>query len=154
MRRLLRVADLHNGVTLTMAEVLAPLSPDADELAWSILDLGEVVPQDDSDLDLGDVEERVFASPTGLQLTFGELTDFAARILQVIDGLFVACTDAASLPRRHDTDPVIAERADFVVAAVDSSFWLVGGPDAVLDRINERFRLVTEHDPETFALRD
>jgi len=153
MPRLLRVSDLRGGVTLTMAEILEPLRPEADGVVWSILDLGEVVPGDQGGSEIASLQERVYASPTGLQVSFAELCTFAASVRQVVDGLFVGCADPAVLPRRHDTDPVIAERADCLVAAVDSSFWLVGGPDAVAERVDGRFRLVTEHDPATFPLR-
>jgi hypothetical protein len=40
-----------------------------------------------------------------------------------------------------------------VVAAVDSSFWLVSGPDRVLDHLKTVFRDVTEQEPSSTPLR-
>src|SRR5436305_2091262 len=108
-----------------MSVVLADLSPDAHALHWSILDLGEVIAEPRWDLNLPHIETSVVASPTGMHLTFEELEGFASRIRQVIDGLFVGCHRPNRLPRRGHSDDQILEHADMLVAAVDSTFWLV-----------------------------
>jgi hypothetical protein len=104
MNRLLRIADVEDGVLITMPDVLAPLAPEANELRWGILDLADVIADESTDLDVLDLERQVLDSPTGRGLSFAELSDFAASTVQVIDGLFVACVDDAQLPRRSDDD--------------------------------------------------
>jgi hypothetical protein len=149
VKRLLRIADLTNHVFLTMPEVLAVLPPAARSLQWRILELGEVVAGDDSGLDVLELEERVFASPTGLCLSFAELFDFARSTRQVIDGLFVATQPNAQPPRRSDADATILDRSEVVVAAFDSTFWLLSAPDAWLDEIARVFNDVHDEDPNT-----
>lgn len=73
--------------------------------------------------------------------------------MQVIDGLFVACVDDARLPRRSDDDLAILRAADLVVAAFDSTFWLVSATDPVLKRVEHSFGVVTEEDPASTPLR-
>jgi hypothetical protein len=142
-----------NGVFPRMPKVLAPVAPEANELQWSIVDLGDVIADETTDLDVLATERRVFDSPTGRRLSFAELSDFAACTIQVIDGLFVACTTGAQLPDRSDEDLAILTSADFVVTAFDSMFWLVGASDEVLARVERTFRDVTEEDPASTPLR-
>jgi hypothetical protein len=153
VHRLLRIADVKNGVFLGMSEVLAPLAPEANELRWNILDVGDVIADEDADLDVLDNERRVLDSPTGRELSFAELSSFAASTMQVIDGLFVACVYDRRLPRRSDDDLAILSDADLVVAAFDSTFWLVSAADPVLKRVEHSFRVVTEEDPASTPLR-
>lgn len=136
-----------------MAELFAALGDDTGDLCWSILDLGDVIAHDSSGLDIEELEERVSAYPTGLHVSLAELRGLAAETLQVIDALFVASADAETLPSRHDTDHQILRRADLVVAAFDSSFWLISGPEAVLDGIVAAFRDVDEVDAASTPLR-
>jgi hypothetical protein len=152
MNRLLRIADITDGVFPLMPPVLAPLAPEAHALHWSILDLHEATADERWDLSLPFVEQQVLGSPTGFKLSFEELTAFAERVHQVIDGLFVACEQPSQLPRRSDNDLTVLEKADMLVAAFDSSFWLVSAPDDVLDRYSKRFRQVTEEDPTSVPL--
>ena len=116
MASLLRIADLdEQGIILTMPEVLSPLRPDVESLGWSILDLREAVPQEGHEADLDDVERRVSASPDGLRMSFRDLSDFAAKTRQMIDGLFVACADPAQMPKCDDHDAAILARSDVVL---------------------------------------
>ena len=152
MKRVLQIEDTSHHVFLHVAEVLAQLEPEARALHWSVLDLGEAFAPEGSDLDVLAIERRVEESPTGLHLSYDELARLAARLQQVVDGLFVGCADAGDVPARHDADAVIIERAVMVVAAIDSTFWLVSAPDAVLARIHARFERVTEQDASAVAL--
>jgi hypothetical protein len=139
-----------------MPEVLKPLSPEADSLRWSILDMREVTSKDDAELDEGDLlrlDREVMASPTGLQMSFSGLQHFANNVRQVIDGLFVGCADDGDFPPREASDLNIVEQAAMVVAAVDSTFWLAAGPEPVLERIGETFHEVTEVDAAETPLR-
>jgi len=152
MNRLLRVADTVDGISVSMPEILTPLSPEASVLRWSILDLREVVPSDDSDLDLALIERRVLDSPRGVEMSFEELTAFANGVRQVIDGLFVGCASSESSPLRTDDEGNILKRADMLVAAIDSSFWLLGVPEVVLARVRQRFQAVSEVDAASVQL--
>ena len=49
-------------------------------------------------------------------------------VRQVIDGVFVGCASSDSFPLRRADDATILEGADMLVAAIDSSLWLVGAP--------------------------
>ena len=151
MNRLLRVADRVDGGPVSMPRVLAALVPEAYALQWSIVDLGEVVAEERWDLNLPFVEQRVDASPKGFELSFADLSAFAERIRQVVDGLFVGCADPARLPRRTDDDATILERADMLVAATDGG-WLVSAPDELLFRYEARFEAVSELSPGSVEL--
>lgn len=144
VNRIIRIADLHDRVFLRMPEVLASLPPEASTLRWHILDLGDVLANDGSDLNVPEIEERVLASQTRLALSFEELTDFAQSARQVIDGLFVATSPGARPPRRELPDADIVDQSVAVVAAWDSSFWLVSGPNSWLSRIAATFDHVHE----------
>ena len=153
MNRVLLIADLKRGVFLTMPEVLAALPAESASFDWHILDLGDVVAHDDSELNVLKLEERVFSSPRGLPMSFTELEEFAGSTRQVIDGLFVATERAAPPPLRTDDDATVLRNSEAVVAAVDSTFWLVAAPDSWLDRLAGRFDDVHWKRPGEIALR-
>jgi hypothetical protein len=85
-------------------------------------------------------------------MRFGELQRLAARLQQVVDGLFVACVRSDEFPSRADSDAVIIERAQIVLAAFDSSYWLVNGPDPMLDRLLAGFDRAAEMAPTEVKL--
>jgi hypothetical protein len=147
MERVLRVND-----RLSLPEILAPLAPEALSLQWSVLDLGEVVPGEGWDRRVPFREPRVLESPRGWALTFAELVAFGEWTVQVIDGVFVACASPEDLPSRSDDDLTILERADMVVAAVDSTFWYVSAAEEVVDRAASAFHEFTEVDPGAVSL--
>jgi hypothetical protein len=149
VKRALRIEDKHRGaprIFLSMPEVLAGLPPDAASLEWRILDLGEVTTSDDSGLNVSELEDQVFASATGLALSFDELSRLADRTHQVIDGLFIVPADPTDSPRRADDDLEILVRSHVVVAALNSAFLLVSGPETWLEHIRNVFRDVHEED--------
>jgi hypothetical protein len=143
MNRILKVADTVGGVFQSMTEMLNPLSPEAFALDWSVFDLGEVIAEDRWDLNLPFLHSRVAGSPTGLELSFDDLAAFGSRVRQVIDGVFVGCRRPNALPLRSDDDVTVLGKADMLIAAIDSSFWLVSGADEVLSRVEVRFEKVT-----------
>lgn len=153
MKRVLRIADLKDNVFLTMPEVLATLPPEASSLQWCVLDLGDVTAEDASGLNVPKMEERVFSSPTGMRLSFDELSDFARSTRQVIDGLFVATQPSAPPIQRDAPDAAIVDQAVAVVAAWDSTFWLVGAPDSWLRHLEQVFNDVHEEDITATPLR-
>ena len=90
-------------------------------------------------------------SPTGWQFSLDELVAFGEWARQIIDGLFVACTSAEHFPVRSDSDATILERADMLVAAIDSTFWLVSASDEVLARVERTFDDAHEVDPAAIS---
>ncbi len=153
MKRVLRIDDVKDHVFLTMPEVLAGLPAAASSLQWHILDLGDVVATDDSWLDVLELEERVLASPTGLPMSFTELSDFAGATRQVIDGLFVATLPGSPPPRRADADATILDGSEAVLAAFDNTFWLVSAPASWREHIARSFKDVEEEEPGATPLR-
>jgi hypothetical protein len=147
MGRVLRVND-----RLSLPEVLAPLAPEALALQWSVLDLGEVVPGEGWDRRVPFREPRVLEFPRGWALTFAELVAFGKWTAQVIDGVFVACASPENLPSRSDDDVTVLERADMVVAAVDSTLWYVSAPEEVVARAASAFHDFTEVEPGVVTL--
>ncbi len=145
-----RVLQVHDRVSLP--EVIEALLPEARDLSWSVLDLNEVVPAKGWDLRIPFREPRVAESPTGWQLSLDELVAFGEWARQIIDGLFVACTSAERFPVRSDSDATILERADMLVAAIDSTFWLVSASDEVLARVERTFDDAREVDPAAIRL--
>jgi hypothetical protein len=63
----------------------------------------------------------------------------------VIDGLFVGAQ--INPPRVTDSDEAILSRAEMIVAAVDSSYWLIAAPADVLTRVEQSFSSVTAEEP-------
>jgi hypothetical protein len=152
MAGVVRIADTTGGVFLHPTDVFAALGPEAHELDWAILDLPEAFAPDGSDLDLLSIERQVEESPNGLHLTFAELQRFATALQQVIDGLFVGNRPGHGFPSRDQSDAALIAEAEVMVAAVDSSFWLVSGPSKMLDRIRARFADVADVDPSEVTL--
>jgi hypothetical protein len=152
MRRLVRIGDTVDRVFLYMPTILPPLMPDAAGLRWSILDLGEAyLDKGRWKLDRDELDDRIYGSSTGFELSFAELSAFAEACDQVIDGLFVGCASSAQFPARSDDDAAILEAADMLVAAFDSSFWLVSADTAVVSRVEDAFHDVSDATPPLSA---
>jgi hypothetical protein len=144
MDRLIRLRpDLH------LAEILPVLAPEAAGLRWSILDLGEVV-QPTEPLHEWSYSERVIGSPVGLELGFEDLVEFASSRSQIVDGVVVGFSGPA--PRRAQSDADVIAGSEILVAVIDSSFWLVGGPEALMRRVSEAFAPVEIVALDRFAL--
>ncbi len=122
-----------------MPAVLQDLSPEAHALQGTILDLGEVIVDERWDLNLPLIKTSVERSPTGMRFSFEELEAFASRVRQVIDGLFAGCRRPNRLPRRSHSDREILDRADMLIAAIDSSFWLVSADEGGARTVRDGF---------------
>jgi hypothetical protein len=117
-----------------------------------ILDLGEAYLDDGRwRRSRDELDQRVFESPTGFELSFEDLVTFAQACDQIIDGLFVGCPSSARSPARTDDDASILEASDMLVAAVDSTFWLVSAETAVVARVESAFDDVTDASPPLSA---
>jgi hypothetical protein len=124
---------------VNLSELLNSLLPEAASLSWAVLDLGEVIPGDGSDESTPFRERRVDSEPGGWCLGFDELIEYADWIRQIVDGVIVGCASNDLLPVRAQSDEEILTQTELVVASVDSSFWIVGGPDAVVSRVLNKF---------------
>ena len=145
MSRIVRINEVRDHVFLHVREVLGALQPEARELEWTILALGDTVAAEEPNrLDVLALEDQVQGSDTGLRMTFDELLRLAERFAQVIDALVVGCADASDFPRRQDDDAAILKAATITVAAFDSTFWLVSGPERVVARIRRVFDQVAD----------
>jgi hypothetical protein len=136
---IVRVWDSRGGVFLHPRDVLAACASEANALTWSVLDLTEAFAPEGSDLDVLALRRKVEASTTGLVLDFGALLRLVSGLQQVIDGLFVGCPDAGHLPARDASDQAVLDQADMVLAAMDSTFWVVAAPTDVIDRLRRTF---------------
>jgi hypothetical protein len=150
----IRVADTHGGVFLHPTAVLEVLAPEAAGLHRTILDLREAFAPEGSDFDVLAVADKVEQSAAGLHVTYDELLTMSARLQQVIDALFIGCSDPHAFPSRADPDDVVLARAEVVLAAVDSSFWIVSASAGVLDRFRDRFEEVIDEDSSRVSLSD
>lgn len=119
----------------SLPDVLRALEPDLRQQPWLILDLGEVVPGDDPGPWLH-LPEAVRESEHGVALTYPELDAFARDVSQVIDGIFLG---GAKNPSREETIAENAGRSTHLLAIVDSSFWLIGGPRDTIARAGIAF---------------
>jgi hypothetical protein len=131
----------------SLADMLRALGPDLREEPWLILDLGEIVPGDDPDL-ATELPERVRDSERGIALTYAELDTFAREVSQVIDGIFLG---GAKDPSRDATIADNAGRATHLLAIVDSSFWLIGGPPAMIAHARTAFPTARPAEPDRLA---
>ncbi len=122
-----------------MPGVLQAIGPEVSGLEWRVLDLGEVVHPEPPVDELVRVIDAVDASDDGVATDFAGLLRFADLARQVIDGLFVGLVPGTGSPRRSDSDQRILEVSVVVVAVLDSSFWLISGPDVVLEAAMQAF---------------
>jgi hypothetical protein len=95
----------------------------------------------------------VKSSPSGLPLSSAELSEFARNTRQVVDGLFVATTPGRPSPQRADDDAHILDLSLAMLAAWDSTYWLVSAPDAWLGQFRQAFSAVHDEDLSRTPLR-
>jgi hypothetical protein len=116
------------------------LLPEAASFVWSISDAEEFTSKLGSRrLNVYQLQADVERNPQGLVMEWSELRALLDDVLQVIDGTFVACRDRDSIPSRSTFHEELAGKADMVVSAIDSSFWLVTAPDHVVQRLIDLF---------------
>jgi hypothetical protein len=120
---------------LDLRDILEALGATPSKLDWLVLDFDPVTDDPRTEAIADEVYEQ---RPTGVRLTFAELSELAAKTRQTIDGQFVGVLPSSS--------PAIAE-AQIVLKAIDSSFWIViaKSPDDVA-AIRSHFRDVRDSD--------
>ena len=120
-------------------DVFDALLPEAATLVWALSDADWVVAKEGSPLNVDRLQGEVAAGRSGLVLGWAELRGLLDNVLQVIDGTFVACHDRESIPPRSADHEELVGKAEMVVTAFDSSYWLVTAPDPVVARLIDRF---------------
>lgn len=130
--------DANGILTVDLKSILQPLSPEADELTWSILDLeatGELV----NGKNMLDLEQEIRSSPNGLIISWNDLLALANSLDQVINATIVACKDPTAIPGLGLLE-YLCETCEIVLQAIDSSLWCVyARDDAVIDRFATAF---------------
>jgi hypothetical protein len=137
---------------LDLPDLLPVLEPEARDWMWGIQRLPDVSLAEDSEFaSLADLESRIRAGPRGLLLDHEGLYHFDRQVVQVVRGEFLAAESPAALPRPDDPDEQVGEQALAGLFAFDSSYWFVGGPAAVIDRVAARFERVEHVDPRRWV---
>ncbi|MGD9571122.1 MAG: hypothetical protein AB7V62_04475 [Thermoleophilia bacterium] len=127
-----------------LQQILRAIEPGVQGLEWRLLDLREAVQPEPPSDELERIIEAADQAEEGLVSDFGGLLRFADLCEQIVDGLFVGLRPGTKPPGRSDTDDRILEVSEVVVAVLDSSFWLVAGPDTVLASARHAFPTATE----------
>jgi hypothetical protein len=157
MEQLVRVSDTKTraggGRTfLDLADLLPVLEPEAHGWMWGIQRLPDTSLVAGSEYDsLADLESRIRGGPRGLLLDQEGMYHFDRQVGQVVWGEFLAAESPAALPRPDDPDERVGEHALAGLFAFDSSFWHVGGPAAVIERVAARFERVEHVDPRRWV---
>lgn len=149
MDRLIRVRDLdERRVFLDLRSVLTVFNPDGHAWTWSLQIVPDLWAEEGWDFNHEAMEQQIQADHRGLRMGFEELVRFGDRIGQVIWGEFLAGQAPDALPRREDDAPSVGHAAIAGLAAIDSTYWLLGGPAGVVQRATERFKHVEELSPD------
>jgi hypothetical protein len=144
----IRVADTHRGVFLHMTAVLEVLPPEAADLHWTILDLREAFAPEGSDFDVLARRGEGRAIRNGTSRDVRRATDDVARLQQVIDGLFIGCSDPHDFRRgRNRIRSCLREQRLFSPRLTALSGSSVPVPDAACDS-----RKVTDEDPSRVSV--
>lgn len=130
------------------------LEPEAHAWTWAVQKPPELWVRDGSDFDAAAFEQRVMVEPNGVQLSFEAVKSLAAAVGQIIWGELIAASSPANLPRRDDTGREVGRHASAGLAAIDSTFWLVGGPAATITRLAASFNDVDWLTPDDWIRAD
>jgi hypothetical protein len=151
MERLIRVGDhkeLPSGfkVFLGLPDLLPVFEPEAHAWTWALQQEPEVNGvREGFDLHGSMLEDKIEADPEhGLRMSFDDLHRYARGVHQVIWGEFIAAETPAALPLMIDDAATVGQRAVAGLAAIDSAFWIVGGPAHIIERATARFGVVEE----------
>jgi hypothetical protein len=154
MERLVRVSDtklIRGGfrVFLDLPDLLPALEPEARAWTWSVQRMPEDLSLvDDSDFDgLADLDDRIHRDPHGLVMDHDQMYWFSRQVVQVVWGEFVAAGSPDALPGPNNTNELVGEHALAGLFAFDSSYWFIGGPAPVIERVAAWSEQVEHLDP-------
>ena len=83
---------------------------------------------------LAALQDQVDSKPAGRRLSFRDLHALSRQFHQVPAGLFLAPA-GERFPGRSEPDSSMLDASALLIAALDSAFWLVAGPDTTLARV-------------------
>jgi hypothetical protein len=140
--QLMPMIEIWDGPAVQFGDLLDAIRG-ADELSWSVMEFWGVARDDETDLVA--IERGAAESPTGLTLSATELREFAAQLLQLIDGIVVGYRQDP--PTRSDAD--LRTSSEVVIEAIDSTLWRVWARDrAIVDRLHCSYDDVRNVEPE------
>lgn len=120
--------------------VFGPLRPEAEELMWVMWGWMHATAKMDSDVVVGELEDRGHSSPFGVPISWDALADLLSDLVHVDDGNFVGCSDPSRVPRFPDTDlRTLHGTCELVVTAHDSAYWLVSAAPSIIERLQLAF---------------
>src|SRR5688500_8763718 len=104
---------------VALQDILAVIEPFGEGLVWSSLELnaeGQLTGR----RTMRNLMDEVERSPRGVVMDWPQLRAFARDVFQIVDGIFVGCRDAASIPAlRPGADRFTL--SEIVLQAIDSS---------------------------------
>jgi hypothetical protein len=134
--------EIWDGPCVLLGDLLDAI-PTTDEFSWSIMELWGVARDDGTDVVA--LERSALSSPTGLEVSGGQLRELASRLLQLNDGIVVGYRGAP--PTRTDVDLRLS--ADVVIEAIDSTLWRIYARDsAIVDAVRRKYDDVCTVEPE------
>lgn len=148
VERVIRIRDLNEGIFLYLLDLLPVFEPEGHAWTWSLQVVPDVSAEEGWDFNLDALERQIEGDHRGLRMGFEDLIRFGGRVGQVVGGEFLAGESPSALPRRHDDAAAACRSAVAGLAAIDSTYWLLGGPTAIVERAVERFRDVDEVTPD------
>src|SRR3954447_21163150 len=159
VERVIEVRDLQpreDGarIFLDLADVLPIFDPDGFAWSWGVREMPELTADERWDLNLPVIEKAIANNPRGWVLSFDDLKGFASRVQQIIWGEFLAGPAPNALPRKVEAPPVAAAKATAGLLAFDSSYWLLGGPDATIEKALRTFQNTREVNVEDWPALD
>ncbi|MCW3013026.1 MAG: hypothetical protein JWO02_118 [Solirubrobacterales bacterium] len=134
--------EIWDGPTVQLGDLLDAI-PAIDVLGWSVMEFWGVARNDDTDVVA--LEQEAADSPTGLNLSANKLREFAAQLLQLVDGIIVGYREDP--PTRADPD--LRTSSEVVIEAIDSTLWRVYARDrTITDRLQSNCDDVRNVEPE------
>ena len=142
----IEIFDLNErgSALIDLPEILTVLEPEAQNLAWSILDLEATGDPGALGTTIFELEQRVANAPHGLILDWKDLNKITGALDQIIEGTIVGCQDPERLTQINLQSDLRAS-CDLVIEAIDSSLWKIfSRDDGVLQKLKSAFRDVKE----------
>lgn len=151
MERVVRVMELRTERGFSrfrdLPDLLPVLEPEAATWTWAIQGKLEGFFDENSDVGYSWLLAGIEDGPHGHVMGFGGMWAIARAAHQVVWGEFVVAASRGELVGRDHAESRVGEQALAGLCAFDSSFWLVGGPDAMIERVCSTFEQVVEMEP-------
>lgn len=134
--------EIWDGPAVQLGDLLDAIRT-TNELSWSIMEFWGVARDDQTDVVA--LEREAADSPAGLRLSAKQLREFAAQLLQLIDGIVVGYRNGP--PTRSDPD--LRASSEVVIEAIDSTLWRIFARESsVVDGLRCNYDDVRNVEPE------